>query len=110
FPNGEEMVHFPASLRESLLGKAYEMGEKFLDITKREFGRKLKCSFALQCLGDELENLKVVDVSGRIPGSPDSPYSPNSRYLFRRPVSFGERTAMEVGYALKQDRLLEILS
>ncbi len=110
FPNGEEMIHIPASLRESLLEKAYEMGEKFLDITKREFGRKLKCSFALQCLGDELENLKVVDVSARIPGSPDSPYSPNSRYLFRRPVSFGERTAMEVRYAIKQDRLLEILS
>ncbi len=101
------------SLRESLESKAHEMGEKFVDITKKVFGRGIVGPFALQCIGDTKENLLVYDTSTRIPGSPDTQYSPNSHYIYGKPVSFGRRIAMEITDALElegEEGLLKILS
>jgi len=110
FPNGEELAHLPISLRESLLSKAYDMGEKFVEACKKEYPPGIIGPFALQCIGDERENLKVYDVSLRIPGSPDTEITPYTGYLFGSGVSYGKRIAREINDAIRFDRLNEIVT
>ncbi len=110
FPNGEELAHLPLSLRESLLKKAYDMGEKFVKACKKEYPPGIIGPFALQCIGDEREDLKVYDISLRIPGSPDTKITPYTGYLFGSGVSFGRRIAREIKDAIRFDRLNEIVT
>ena len=110
FPNGEELAHQQASLRESLLEKAFDMGEKFVEATKKEYKPGIIGPFALQTVADAKENLLVYDVSLRIPGSPDTEFTPYPGYLYGKPVSFGRRIAMEIKEAIKMKRLEEIVT
>ena len=110
FPNGEEMGHIPVSLRESLLEKAFAIGEKFVEITKKEYPPGVIGPFALQTVGDPKENLLVYDVSLRIPGSPDTESTPYTGYLFGESISFGRKIAREIKYAINNKRLEEIVT
>lgn len=110
FPNGEELAHQPASLRESKIEKAFEMGERFVCATRKEFEPGIIGPFALQTVADENENLRVYDVSLRIPGSPDTEFTPYTGYLYGRSVSFGRRIAMEIKEAILASRLEEIVT
>ena len=59
------------------------------------------------------EQWNVIDVSLRIPGSPDTGVTPWQHYLFGRNesrVDFGKRIAMEIRDAIAQKRLKEILT
>lgn len=110
FPNGEELSHIPVSLRESLLEKAFKMGEKLVEITKKEFPPGIIGPFALQTVADQNENLLVFDISFRIPGSPDTEVTPYTKYLYAQPISFGRRIAMEIKDAILLSKLEEILT
>ena len=110
FPNGEELAHIPLSLRESLLEKALEMGNKMVEITKKVFPPGIIGPFALQTIADENENLLVYDVSFRIPGSPDTEVTPYTKYLYGQPISFGRRIAKEIKDAIMLSRIEEVLS
>ncbi|OGI12245.1 hypothetical protein A3K64_02875 [Candidatus Micrarchaeota archaeon RBG_16_36_9] len=110
FPNGEELLHQGASLRESLLGKAYDIGKKFVDITKQEYPPGIIGPFALQTVADKNEDLLTFDVSPRIPGSPDTEFTPYTGYLYGKPTSFGRRIAQEIKEAIISRRLEEIVS
>jgi 5-formaminoimidazole-4-carboxamide-1-(beta)-D-ribofuranosyl 5'-monophosphate synthetase len=52
----------------------------------------------------------VVDVSPRVPGSPGITSTPYTGYLHGRPVSVGERIAMELRSAAYSDRLQDVLT
>ena len=110
FTNGEEEYHIPLSLRESLVEKVYDMGMKFVEAVKTEHKRGIIGPFALQTIGDKNENFKVIDVSARIPGSPDTEETPYTRDFFREPISFGRRIAMEIKEAIQNERLEDIVS
>lgn len=110
FPNGEELAHKAVSLRESLMEKAYDMGEKFVDATRKVYPPGVIGPFALQTVADEKENLLTYDVSLRIPGSPDTEFTPYTGYLYGEPVSFGRRIAKEIKDAILVRRLEEIVS
>ena len=110
FPNGEELAHIPLSLKESVLEKAFDMGMKMVEITKKMFAPGIIGPFALQTIADKEENLLVYDVSFRIPGSPDTDVSPYTKYLYGHPVSFGRRIAMEIKDAISFSRIEDILS
>ena len=69
--------------------------------------------FALQSIvvpGPPKKEFVVVDVSPRVPGSPGIAATPYSAYLHGRPVSVGERIAMELRAALEQGALERILT
>lgn len=111
FPNGEEYTHEMASLRESLYNQAVEMAEALIDTVKRYYPPKGICGpFAIQCMGDREERLRPVDQCYRIAGSPDIRYSPPSIYTHRKPMSYGERSALELKDAKDQGTLYEVLS
>ena len=110
FPNGEEFLHIPVSLRESLMQKAYDMGMKFVETARKEMPPGIIGPFALQTIGDKNEKMLVYDVSLRIPGSPDTEVTPYTGYFHREPISFGRRIAMEIKEAFTEHKLSYILT
>lgn len=108
----EEAGHIAATLTESMLEKAFAMGERFVRATQEVDGIGVIGPFALQCVivSGPPKDFVVYDVSLRIPGSPGTRYTPYSAYRWGRDVSIGERIAMEIVWAREADRLAEVLT
>jgi 5-formaminoimidazole-4-carboxamide-1-(beta)-D-ribofuranosyl 5'-monophosphate synthetase len=108
----EEAGHIATTLTESMLEKAFEMGEKFVRATQKADPPGIIGPFALQCVivAGPPKRFICYDVSMRIPGSPGTRYTPYTAYRWGRDVSVGERIAMEVVMARDQDRLGEVLT
>ncbi len=108
----EEAGHIAATILESMLEPAFEMGERFVEATRALRPPGALGPFALQCIvaAGPPKELVCYDVSLRIPGSPGTRYTPYSAYRWGRDVSVGERIAMEVVMARDTDRLEEVLT
>lgn len=110
-PSYIETGHIAVTVKESLLEQAFFLAEKFINTTKAIVPPGVIGPFALQTAiipGPPKEKIVVYDLSLRIPGSPGTSSTPYSQYHFGRPVSFGERIAMEIQEATKQDKLRKI--
>ncbi|MBN2121488.1 DUF1297 domain-containing protein [Candidatus Micrarchaeota archaeon] len=108
-----EAGHISCTMRESLLQKGIEAGERFVETVKEFYPQGLIGPFALQGAIEEKdgkERFVVFDVSFRMPGSPGTRFTPYSYYLYREPISFGRRVAMEIKEAEKTGRLDEVTS
>ena len=108
-----ETGHISCTMRESLLQTGIEAGERFVETVKKYYPKGLIGPFALQGAIEEKdgkERFVVFDVSFRMPGSPGTRFTPYSSYLYREPVSFGRRVAMEIKEAEKSKRTEEIVS
>ena len=108
----EEAGHIAATILESMLEPAFEMGERFVEAARALRPPGALGPFALQCIvaAGPPKELVCYDVSLRIPGSPGTRYTPYSAYRWGRDVSVGERIAMEVVMARDTDRLEEVLT
>lgn len=108
----EEAGHIAATLTESMLEKAFAMGEAFVRAAKEVDGIGVIGPFALQCVivSGPPKDFICYDVSLRIPGSPGTRYTPYTAYRWGRDVSVGERIAMELVWARDQGRLAEVLT
>jgi 5-formaminoimidazole-4-carboxamide-1-(beta)-D-ribofuranosyl 5'-monophosphate synthetase len=108
----EEAGHIATTLTESMLEKAFELGERFVAAAREANPPGVIGPFALQCIivAGPPKEFVVYDVSLRIPGSPGTRYTPYSAYRWGRDVSVGERIAMEVVMARDAKRLEEILT
>jgi len=104
-----EAGHIACTLRESLLEKVFEIGEKFIHKCREEYAPGIIGPFALQAAIPMDEEPVVFDVSFRMPGSPGIKYTPYSRYLFREEMSLGRRIAIEIKEAMKKKKLNKIL-
>ena len=51
------------------------------------------------------EDIVIFDVSMRTPGSPGTMFTPYSGYLYHKPISVGERIAMEIKKAVNENKL-----
>ncbi len=112
-PSHVETGHIAATVKESLLEKAFKAGSRFVEACKKYNPRGMIGPFALQGAIEtdgKKEELVVFDVSFRMPGSPGIAATPYSSYLFGRPVSMGERIAMEVNAARMVGKLDAIVS
>ena len=110
-PKMIEAGHYAVTVKESLLEKIFDLGEKFVAATKSICKPGIIGPFALQgaVVADEgREDIVIFDVSMRIPGSPGTSFTPYSSYLYRKPVSYGERIAMEIKRAIDQEKLSSI--
>lgn len=108
----EEAGHIATTLTESMLEKAFDLGERFVRVARQADPPGIIGPFALQCIiaaGPPKEFI-CYDVSLRIPGSPGTRYTPYSAYRWGRDISVGERIAMEVAFARDQNRLEEVLT
>ena len=108
----EEAGHIAATILESMLEPAFEMGERFVAATRELRPPGVIGPFALQCVivAGPPKELVCYDVSLRMPGSPGTRYTPYSAYRWGRDVSVGERIAMEIVMARDTDRLGDVLT
>jgi len=100
----------PVVVRESLLPKLLDMGEKAVEKSLELFGGMIG-PFCLECIVTDSLNVKVFEISSRIvagtnPFISGSPYSD----LLEPGVSTGRRIAQEIRMAREQNRLGEILT
>ncbi|PIR48561.1 5-formaminoimidazole-4-carboxamide-1-(beta)-D-ribofuranosyl 5'-monophosphate synthetase [Candidatus Peregrinibacteria bacterium CG10_big_fil_rev_8_21_14_0_10_55_24] len=114
-----ETGHVACTVKESILEKAYELGERFVKATQNlvpevdPTGKGIIGPFALQgaVVADEgREDIVIFDVSLRIPGSPGTFATPYTRYLYGESMSVGERIGMELKRAKEENRLGEIVT
>ncbi|MEM2739272.1 MAG: formate--phosphoribosylaminoimidazolecarboxamide ligase family protein [Candidatus Bathyarchaeia archaeon] len=103
-----EVGHIACTVRESLLERAFELAERFVDIARKEYPPGVIGPFALQSVivpGPPREDIVVYDVSVRVPGSPGVKYTPYTEDLWGFSMSVGRRIALEIREAAKQGRL-----
>ncbi|MCX6675547.1 MAG: DUF1297 domain-containing protein [Methanothrix sp.] len=97
-------------LRESLLARAFELGERVVETSLELFGGMLG-AFSLETIvTDDLE-FKIFEISARIVAGTNlyisgSPYSD----LVERNLSNGRRIAQEIKLAKERDLLHEIIT
>lgn len=112
-PSMVETGHVAVTMKESLLEKAFDIGERFVKTTQEKTKPGIIGPFALQgAVASEngKEEFVIFDVSMRIPGSPGTRFTPYTSYLWGRPVSYGERIAMEIKEALEGNKLKDLLT
>ncbi len=114
-----ETGHIAVTAKESILEKAFDLGEKFVKATQKlpkkldPSGKGIIGPFALQgaVVAEEgKEDIVIFDVSLRIPGSPGIAATPYGGYLYGGSLSMGERIGMELRAALEQNALEKILT
>jgi 5-formaminoimidazole-4-carboxamide-1-(beta)-D-ribofuranosyl 5'-monophosphate synthetase len=105
--------HNSATLRESLLEKAFELGEKFVAASKEHFAPGIIGPFCLQTCVDKDLNFYVYDVAPRVGGGTNIHMSvghPYANTLWRRPMSTGRRVALEIRRAAEANKLGAVLT
>jgi 5-formaminoimidazole-4-carboxamide-1-(beta)-D-ribofuranosyl 5'-monophosphate synthetase len=106
-----EVGHTPASIRESMLEKVFEIGDKFVKATKREYPPGIIGPLSLQSIVTVDMDIVVYDVSLRVPGNPImATTSPYTKYYYGKTFGVGRRIAMEIKNAYMEERLADIVT
>lgn len=106
-----EIGHTPASIRESMLEKIFEAGDRFVDATKKVYPPGIIGPFSLQSVVTVDMDIVVYDVSLRVPGNPIlATTSPYTKYHHGKTFGVGRRIAMEIKDAYQEGRLKEIVT
>jgi 5-formaminoimidazole-4-carboxamide-1-(beta)-D-ribofuranosyl 5'-monophosphate synthetase len=105
--------HGSLTVRESLLEEVYRLGEKFVDVTRKDYPPGILGPFCLQTCIDAEGAPVVFDVAARIGGGTNIHLGlghPYGNALWRGPMSTGRRIAVEIRRALDSGRLEEIVT
>jgi 5-formaminoimidazole-4-carboxamide-1-(beta)-D-ribofuranosyl 5'-monophosphate synthetase len=106
-----EVGHTPASIRESLLEKVFEMGDKFAVAARKEYPPGIIGPISLQSIVTTDLDFVVYDVSLRVPGNPImATTSPYTKYYYGHTMGVGRRIAMEIKNAAAQRKLRDIVT
>ena len=106
-----EVGHTPASVRESLLEKIIEAGDKFVAAVRREYSPGIIGPFSLQSVITKDLDIVVYDVSLRVPGNPIlATTSPYTKYKYGETFGVGRRIAMEIKRAKEEGKLEQIVT
>lgn len=106
-----EIGHTPASIRESMLEKVFEIGDRFAKATKREYPPGIIGPFSLQSIVTVDLDIVVYDVSLRVPGNPImATTSPYTKYYHGKTFGVGRRIAMEIRNAYLEGRSNDIVT
>ncbi|MDG6221349.1 MAG: formate--phosphoribosylaminoimidazolecarboxamide ligase family protein [Candidatus Thermoplasmatota archaeon] len=105
--------HNSATLRESLLENAISLGEKFVEAAKEHYSPGIIGAFCLQTCVDKDLKFYIYDVAPRVGGGTNVHMSvghPYGNTIWRKPMSTGRRTAMELRRAIEMDKVKEIVT
>ncbi|MGI0074700.1 MAG: DUF1297 domain-containing protein [Nitrosotalea sp.] len=106
-----EVGHTPASIRESLLEKVIDIGDKFVNTVKKEYAPGIIGPFSLQSVITRDLDIVVYDVSLRVPGNPIlATTSPYTKYKYGETFGVGRRIAMELKIAQQEGKLDQVLT
>jgi 5-formaminoimidazole-4-carboxamide-1-(beta)-D-ribofuranosyl 5'-monophosphate synthetase len=105
--------HNSATLRESLLEKAFELGEKYVKASREYYSPGIIGPFCLQtCINKDLK-FYIYDVAPRIGGGTNIHLAvghPYGNALWRKNMSTGRRIAVEVKRAVELGRINELVT
>ncbi|MBU2565082.1 MAG: formate--phosphoribosylaminoimidazolecarboxamide ligase family protein [Candidatus Thermoplasmatota archaeon] len=105
--------HNSATLRESLLEKAFVLGEKYVKATQEYYPPGIIGAFCLQTCVDKDLNFYIYDIAPRVGGGTNVHMSVGHAYgnsLWRKPMSTGRRTVFEVRRAIEKGKVDEIVT
>ncbi|TQS85725.1 MAG: 5-formaminoimidazole-4-carboxamide-1-(beta)-D-ribofuranosyl 5'-monophosphate synthetase [Candidatus Methanoprimaticola hominis] len=105
--------HNSATMRESLLDKAFELAEKYVAATKKFYDPGIIGPFCLQTCIDKDLKFHIYDVAPRIGGGTNVHMSvghPYGNTLWRTNMSSGRRLSKMVREAIEQERVDEIVT
>lgn len=105
--------HNSATVRESLLGKVFELGEKWVKASQEHYKPGIIGPFCLQTCVDKDMNFHIYDVAPRIGGGTNVHVGmghPYGNALWRTNMSTGRRIALEVRRAVDADCLDAIVT
>ncbi|MDH2905586.1 MAG: formate--phosphoribosylaminoimidazolecarboxamide ligase family protein [Methanomassiliicoccales archaeon] len=105
--------HNSATLRESLLDRAFELGEKYVAAARKYYAPGIIGPFTLQTCVDKDMDFYIYDVAPRIGGGTNAHIwsgHPYGNMLYNTNVSTGRRIAMEIRRAAIEGRLSEIIT
>jgi 5-formaminoimidazole-4-carboxamide-1-(beta)-D-ribofuranosyl 5'-monophosphate synthetase len=106
-----EVGHTPASIRESLLEKVFEMGDRISVAARKEYPPGIIGPISLQSVVTVDLDFVVYDVSLRVPGNPImATTSPYAKYYYGHTMGVGRRIAMEIKDATMQRKLPDIVT
>jgi 5-formaminoimidazole-4-carboxamide-1-(beta)-D-ribofuranosyl 5'-monophosphate synthetase len=106
-----EVGHTPASIRESLLEKVFEMGDRIAVAARKEYPPGIIGPISLQSIVTVDLDFVVYDVSLRVPGNPImATTSPYAKYYYGHTMGVGRRIAMEIKEAIEQRKLPDIVT
>ncbi len=108
-----EVGHEPATIRESLLQKVFEIGHKFVNACRRLVPPGVIGPFTLQLIVTPELDVVVYDVAPRIGGGTNVYMGIGgqySKFYWGKPISMGRRIAIEIKEAFEQGRLEEIVT
>jgi len=101
-----EIGHTPASIRESMLERVFEIGDKFTAAVKIEYPPGIIGAFSLQSVVTTDFDIIVYDVSLRVPGNPImATTSPYTKYSYGHTLGVGRRIAMELNKSISKNSL-----
>lgn len=106
-----EVGHEPATIRESLLEKLFEIGYSFVEATKKLEPPGIIGPFTLQLMVTPDLDVVVYDVAPRIGGGTNAHMGIGGNYsklYFGYPVSMGRRIAIEIKAAIQKGILDKI--
>ena len=105
--------HNSATLRESLLDKAFALAEKYVAATKKYYDPGIIGPFCLQTCVDKDLNFYIYDVAPRIGGGTNIHMAvghPYGNALWRSEMSTGRRLAMEIRRGIEEERMEDLVS
>ena len=105
--------HNSATLRESLLEKAFVLGEKYVKATQEYYSPGIIGAFCLQTCVDKDLNFYIYDIAPRVGGGTNVHMfvgHPYGNSLWRKNMSTGRRTVFEVRRAIEMDRIREVVT
>ena len=104
--------NIPLVLRESLLEKVFDYGEKFVSTSKKFLPPGVIGPFSLEAICRSDLEIVVFEFSGRLVAGTNLYIngSPYSWLYFNEPMSSGRRIAREIRLALESDELDKVLT
>lgn len=108
-----EVGHIAVTLRESLLEKAFRIGERFVEASKKLEPPGIIGPFTLQVIVTPELDLVVFDVATRIGGGTNVYLGIGQQYsklYFGEAITTGRRIAMEIKEALERGELRRIVT
>lgn len=108
-----EVGHEPVTMRESILEKVLEVGEKFIEATKKLEPPGIVGPFTLQLMITKNLEVVVFDIAPRIGGGTNAYMGIGSQYsklYFRRPISLGQRISIEIKECIHRECLENIVT
>jgi len=113
FPRMIEVGHIPTTLRESLLHKVFDMGDKFAETAEKLEPPGMIGPFTLQAMVTPELEFVVFDVAPRIGGGNNVYMGVGSQYsklYFGESISLGRRVAMEIREAFERKELDRVVT